>query len=84
MGMRNISSTAGVLAALTIAGALGVYIVATIQPTMNPSLATVNSATVNATVGNIFTQTYTSFNMWPVILIVVIAAVILAVVRLMR
>jgi len=84
MGLRNVSSGAGVLAALTIAGVLGVYIVATIQPTMNPSLRTVNSATVNATVLNIFTQTFTSFNMWPVILIVIIAAIILSVVRLMR
>jgi len=82
--MRDISGTAGVLAALTIAGALGVYIVATIQPTMNPSLRAVNSATVNTTVGNIFTQTFTSFNMYPIILITVIAAVILSVVRLMR
>jgi len=74
----------GLLVSLAVGGVIGVYVVAQVQPTLNPSLASINSTVVNTTVGNIFTQTYSAFNMWPIILIVVISVAIIAYVKLFR
>jgi len=71
----------GLLIALAVGGAIGVLVIANVQSSLNLAGFAAN---VNTTIANIFTQTYSAFNMWPIILIVVISVVIIAYVKLFR
>ena len=81
MSFGGLSRTASVLVAIAIAGVIGVIVVANVQASLTQ---TAFPAAANTSIANIFTQSYSAFNMWPIVLIVVIAAVVLMVIKFVR
>jgi len=80
-GFQGLSGAAGILVAIAVAGVIGVIVVANVQASLNQGGF---PAAANTSIANIFTQSYSAYNMWPIVLIVIIAAVVLMVVRLVR
>jgi len=81
MSFGGLSRTAGVLVAIAVAGVIGVIVVANVQSSLNQAAF---PAAANTSITNIFTQSYSAYNMWPIVLIVVIAAVVLMVIKFVR
>jgi len=81
MSFGRLSGTAAVLVGIAIAGVIGVIVVANVQASLNQGAF---PAAANTSIANIFTQSYSAYNMWPIVLIVVIAAVVLMVVKFVR
>lgn len=66
----------GLIAALAIGGVIAVKVLAEIVPQINGL-----TGTANTTVTNMFEQTFTAFGLWPIVLLVVIATVVIKMVR---